>query len=335
MAEIKWEKTYPLKTTRPPGGIFVIGAGGTGSYVMMLLARELCSMEKKPKLYVCDGDNVEQKNLKRQHFTATDVGVNKAEALAKRYSEALGLEIGFKPSFVETVDEFKALFESEAGPTLVITCVDNIKTRLNIKKAIAAIDSRNVYWIDCGNEAKGGQVVLSSRIPGWLMTDIDKGNYPIPDIFDLYKEMIERAEKDKLPSEMSCAELAESSPQYGFINANAAIFAMNYAHALIHKEEIKTHAVIFSIDNKLTHKTLTASNIESWTKFFNRFDGSLSKSGKKFTLLTERREAKELEDKKKAQEAAEAKNNPDVAPVKAPNEERAELIDALKEAIGK
>lgn len=272
MAEttLKIEKTYPFKTSKQPKAVFLIGAGGTGSYVVPALARDIHTLAVKPQIVLCDGDIVEEKNLKRQHFITSDIGQNKAAALAQRYSAAFGLAIGYRDEFIEQVAGFSELLASAKGPSIVITCVDNIKTRLHLREAIAKAE-HEVYWIDCGNEAVAGQVVLGARIPWWKTTMIFDGVYPMPDVFDLYPELIERAKVDKLPTEMSCAELAAAAPQYGFVNLTAATMALNYAHDLLHREPIRTNVVEFSIKNKFAHKSLVESNIEAWCTFFDKF----------------------------------------------------------------
>ena len=65
--------------TNKPYAIFVLGAGGTGSW--------LCSFLDKMSLHndviVMDGDIVEPKNVLRQNFKMRDVNANKAEVVGK------------------------------------------------------------------------------------------------------------------------------------------------------------------------------------------------------------------------------------------------------------
>jgi PRTRC genetic system ThiF family protein len=268
---LKIDKTYPLVSQKPIDAIFIIGAGGTGSYVVPGLARDISTMAVKPKLVLCDGDIVEEKNLKRQHFAPSDIGRNKAQTLAERYAGAFGFEIGYRDDFIVTTEGFSEMIKANRGSILFISCVDNIKTRMLIREAINLhdIQDNDLYWLDCGNEDTAGQVVLSSRVPWWRPARIERGQYPTPDVFDYYPELFERP--DKLPTEMSCAELAAASPQYGFINLTAATLALNYAHDLLHQEPIRTNRVEFSIKNKFKHTPLTEANIESWSAFFDKF----------------------------------------------------------------
>jgi len=277
---LKMDKAYPFKTRDHINEVVVIGCGGTGSYVIPGIARLLYSMKQQnkkiPTLTLIDADQVENKNLIRQNFSPGDVGRNKAEALATRYANAFGLEIAYQTTYLEKEGDIRNLFSSSDGGTLLIGCVDNIRTRFSIREAIRTYTNsyKNVYWIDTGNEEETGQVVLSARIPRWNrsgLSFVDDKRFPLPDIFDLYPELLERSKTAKFTSELSCAELAESSPQFGFVNNNAANFALNFAFDLLSQNEIKVHAVEFSIKNKVAHKTLCKSNIENWPKICSAY----------------------------------------------------------------
>ena len=69
---MKYPKTAPVK-------VIIIGAGGTGGYVIPHLYRIGFATERSMRILVCDGDVVEEKNLIRQNFVEQDVGRNKAQ----------------------------------------------------------------------------------------------------------------------------------------------------------------------------------------------------------------------------------------------------------------
>ena len=71
---MKYSKKAPVK-------IVVLGAGGTGGYVIPHLYRLGYASEHPTRILVCDGDVVEQKNLIRQNFVEQDIGRNKAQVL--------------------------------------------------------------------------------------------------------------------------------------------------------------------------------------------------------------------------------------------------------------
>lgn len=279
-AKLSLEPVFPIRAPYDVAKIIVVGCGGTGSYYIRDLARMVGSLKtKKPEILLIDGDKVEEKNLVRQNFTSADVGRNKAEVQAARYGAMAG-QMAFRATYLATVEEMIGLLGGGSN-VLVVSCVDNIKTRLLIKQALAA-KANHSYWIDCGNEESTGQVIFSYRVSDWNIESIKAGYYPTPDVFDLYPELNERVKADKLPTEMSCAELAVSSPQYGFVNGTAAMLAINFTHALLAKLPIRTYESCFSIDNKFSHKTPTLSALKQWTTFFAPFKGTtlLDKLGK-------------------------------------------------------
>lgn len=95
---MKYPKTAPVK-------VIIIGAGGTGGYVIPHLYRISFAAERSMRILVCDGDVVEEKNLIRQNFVEQDVGRNKAQVLAERYSAAFGIECEYIPRFVESEEK--------------------------------------------------------------------------------------------------------------------------------------------------------------------------------------------------------------------------------------
>ena len=72
---------------------YIVGAGGTGSYLVRDLARIISVYNEKynrnDEIVIIDQDIVESKNLTRQNFIRNDIGKNKAEVLAKRYKTHL------------------------------------------------------------------------------------------------------------------------------------------------------------------------------------------------------------------------------------------------------
>ena len=263
------EPLFPLKPPSNIQNILVIGCGGTGSYIIPNLVRLLVNSKQPVCLTLADADTVETKNLIRQNFIKSDVGKNKAEALAQRYSSAFGTQIQFLTKYLESADDVaKALKNARVSNVsysssvpLIISCVDNIKARAFMVEALRFHYPNGGYIIDCGNEDVSGQVLLS------CLTDMDDpstGVYRTPHLFEVFPELVERAKTDKLASELSCAEMAESSNQFGFVNLNAATFALNFVYDLLSGNPISTYMVEFSIKNKFSQRTLTKSSLQAW-----------------------------------------------------------------------
>jgi molybdopterin/thiamine biosynthesis adenylyltransferase len=61
--------------------IYIIGCGGVGSW----LAPAICPLVGPQNVTLIDGDTLEEKNLNRQLFDSSQIGQNKAEALAEKH----------------------------------------------------------------------------------------------------------------------------------------------------------------------------------------------------------------------------------------------------------
>ena len=146
---MKYSKKAPVK-------IVVLGAGGTGGYVIPHLYRLGYASEHPTRIIVCDGDVTEQKNLIRQNFVEQDIGRNKAQVLAERYAAAFGIECEYRPEFIETQEELYTLTEPDRVPypmepqrVILLGCVDNNKSRQLCHRVFE--QKRNLIYIDAGN----------------------------------------------------------------------------------------------------------------------------------------------------------------------------------------
>ena len=111
---MKFRKEQPIK-------VVIIGAGGTGGYIAPHLYRLLRTLGRKVRVILCDGDIVEEKILVRQKFIEADLGENKAQVMAERYSSAFGLETDYISRFIESSEELARLVQPEkfiVGPPI-------------------------------------------------------------------------------------------------------------------------------------------------------------------------------------------------------------------------
>ena len=108
--------------------VLVVGAGGLGSGLLYNLAGLGVG-----HLGIVDGDHVEISNLNRQFlYRASDIGEQKSELAYRRLTD-FNPEISIK-AFNKRVNE-ENITEQLKGYDIVVTAVDNIKTRLLVNKA--------------------------------------------------------------------------------------------------------------------------------------------------------------------------------------------------------
>lgn len=236
---MKFSASAPVK-------IIVIGAGGTGGYAIPQIYKIACVTDRECRIIICDGDIVEEKNLIRQNFIADDIGKNKAQVLAERYSAAYGMECEYIPEYIESEHALLTLCYPdfvkqpysyppipESQKVILVGCVDNNRSRQICHKVFSKIN--NLIYIDSGNESENGQVVCGVKQSG--RTTYKPVGSVYPDILN---------DEDKLPTELSCAERAVSAPQSITANLMAAMFIVCYLYNLLMKGEIATRYVTFS-----------------------------------------------------------------------------------------
>ena len=133
MRKIHYTDQYLLNPYHPVT-VFVIGAGGTGSQVVTGLARMGMALQAlgHPGLHVTvfDPDTVTEANIGRQLFSEAETGLNKAVALVTRINRFFGYAWEAKgksfPSRRKHDDDSPGL------ANIIITCTDNIRSRLDL-----------------------------------------------------------------------------------------------------------------------------------------------------------------------------------------------------------
>lgn len=238
---MRFSRTRPVK-------IVQLGAGGTGGHIAPHLYRLLYSLDRPVRYITCDGDVVVQKNLVRQNFTPADLGENKAQVLAERYSSVFGMETEYVPDFVEDEDRLKDLlipmrfrqrrpnsYREEIVEEMVILlgAVDNNKSRQLCHRVFT--QAKELIYIDSGNGEYTGQVVCGICSGG--------RTYHKP-AGVLYPEILDGT--DKFPTELSCAEASVSAPQAITANITAACAVVDLVYNILVRGETNVQAVSFS-----------------------------------------------------------------------------------------
>lgn len=229
---MKLAKNRPVK-------IVIIGAGGTGGYVIPHLYRIAFASEHRCRVIIADGDIVEKKNLIRQNFAECDIGENKAEVMAARYSEVFGIETEYIPEFIEDEEQlFNLMYVrgnyGEPKPIgILIGAVDNNRSRVMCHNVFNRLD--DIIYIDSGNGEYTGQVVCGVKMGGKVLSKPVARVYP-DILFDT----------EKFPSELSCAERSVSAPQSIAANVFASAAVSSMLYYLLIEGELKTNRLTFS-----------------------------------------------------------------------------------------
>lgn len=123
--------------------VIIIGAGSVGSFTALTLAKMGIKY-----IYVLDDDKVEEHNIPNQFYDMNSIGVSKVECLKSIIEGFCDITIH---AYEEKLTKNTELVLDK--DTIVISCVDNMKTR----KIIFDIAKQNTltYYID---SRMGGQV---------------------------------------------------------------------------------------------------------------------------------------------------------------------------------
>ena len=192
----------------------MIGAGGTGGHIAPHIYRLLHTLDRPCRFLIIDGDIVEEKNLVRQNFIAADLGRNKAQVLAERYSAAFGVECEYIPEYMEDREKLIRLLTPKY-----------IYGDVGFRDGHAFVDQfyELVILIGCVDNNKSRQLchrVFQQVTP---LVYIDAG--------------------------LSCEEMAISSPQSIVANLTAATTVVNYVYNIVVRGELHTRSVHFSTTN--------------------------------------------------------------------------------------
>lgn len=172
---------------------YVIGCGGVGSWLIPKLAK------LTRDIVLVDGDKLEKKNLDRQLFDEGHIGMNKAEALFKKYLSPNGR---FVPEFFHSGSEFAR--DIRLCDTLWC-CADNSTAR---REALLVCDDKLCQCIIGANEYTDAEAYI--YLHGMRNTPND------PRVF--YPSILTDHTGDPLAPEGCTGEAAVASPQLVLAN---------------------------------------------------------------------------------------------------------------------
>src|ERR1700751_2413876 len=153
---------------RRPIRVLVVGAGGTGSAILMGLpylhqAMRVWGHPYGPQVWIMDADTVSETNCARQPFSASDIGLNKATVLINRINMFWGTKWSAEPSFF---NERTLRRSYDEVPDLLIGCVDTRAARKVIDQA----------WLEAGDYCSDGkQMVVTKRFASVMIQSFPSG----------------------------------------------------------------------------------------------------------------------------------------------------------------
>ena len=135
--------------------VMVVGVGGTGSQLISVLVQLHQALLQLGgaglNVQAFDPGVVSLSNTVRQRYAASDIGASKAITLITRVNYSVGTSWQAHPRILTAADLTREVH-------VLFSCVDTRQARREIAGLLRS--ARVHYWIDCGNEAHTGQVLL-------------------------------------------------------------------------------------------------------------------------------------------------------------------------------
>lgn len=234
----------PSEFRRKQVAIDLVGCGGTGSRLLPMLADldlALKQLGHPHGLYimVADPDIVTEPSIGRTLFTVSDIGQYKASAAVDRVNFVYGTN--YHPLADSYHYPVWNMARGGERPDIVITCTDSLRSRVQIYREMMVSGRMPPrYWLDCGNDAESGQVIL-----GEIDGHMGRNTPPLPTVVDVFPDMIERAESEEEEPE-SCT-LAEALSFQGLnINRHVALWAAELLWRLFRDGGLDYHGVFIN-----------------------------------------------------------------------------------------
>lgn len=289
---------------------WLVGAGGTGSFMAMNLARlafELKGLGKAARIVIVDPDRVETGNIPRSNFCFAEVGLNKAETLAGRVSRAWGIEVGFvkedfQPALLQSKNDDWMVQSSNSNKlTILVGCVDNHLARLQMHEALKFYGERSydsssprLWWIDGGNGRDTGQVLIGNRLNKKEICESARALpilslLPAPSLQhpDLLREGEKKVRKSsnghpQTNDAMTCAERIRLGEQSLNVNQRVAVEMNEMLTALLLTNSLRRFASYFDLESGTSRSLYTtAEKIEQAVNLAAGKNGNASEQRKR------------------------------------------------------
>ena len=217
--------------------VVVVGCGGIGARIIPALVKMLMPGST---VYAVDLDVVDEHNLLRQHFTKADVGIPKAEVMARKYSTEA---VPVVPLVGDVAQAAPELRDNLPSYSVLIGAVDNPWARYQI---LRLAHDHHLFYIDAGNDGIGGQVLLN----GHVSINFTDGRRQVPEFYlqlhgwNEYPHLFDPKVKDEAPT---CGTRIDT--QIVTANNMAAAAALNYFGMWLYAWPIMNLGVTFSTLN--------------------------------------------------------------------------------------
>ncbi|WP_440650263.1 ThiF family adenylyltransferase [Bacillus subtilis] len=285
----------------------IVGAGGTGSYVINnLLNLYRVRTKERHRVMLIDGDVVEEKNLLRQGFLRKDLNKGKSEALINRFRGMVGHKVllaahtGYVQSLQDIDRSLEVLMDlgekvdpDDISEVILVSCVDNNLARLRLTMAQFKVYQDfncRVSFVDSGNEEWYGQVLVSVLDPEYPnpvtfnenRVKFDEGKIKghwLNNIFvlmDDWKNKLTRGDH-----EISCDVITESSPQNIATNMTAASGVLLVVKNILDREPVPKN-VFFNTKQGVNQIKDNLVNQEQYSKRLNELVEYVNGEGKVF-----------------------------------------------------
>lgn len=218
--------------------IVIIGAGGNGSHFFRNLLQDLAIYKNstvrtsKVSITIVDGDLVEKKNLSNQLFDEDDIGVSKVDALCERYGTHYNIDCYAIDRYITSIEELSALFLHPDKLSVLVSCVDNNRTRMLMHEYFHHKDVANLMYIDVGIEGvilkeelkddpRGDKKIQTSGFSGQVVTGYKQsGQVFLPPVADVYGTIL--TDQESVFPTQSCGDDMVNNPQRCETNKLAA-----------------------------------------------------------------------------------------------------------------
>lgn len=225
----------------------IVGCGGSGSqllpHVMQLASN---NQHKIEKIILIDGDDFEKKNIANQKCLDEEAGMNKADALAERFSYVYPELNGMITSYPHYIKDMNTLLKLSYGGeylvNILISCVDNNATRKLFNDAFELCnkEKKNMIYIDSGNGDinRVGQVIVGYTYGGDIKLRPVAAYFP--DILE---------DKDDINKLNSCTRISSEYSQNIATNIFAATILFCVVTNIISFGKIDKGIVYFDANN--------------------------------------------------------------------------------------